>query len=230
MFDLIIPCLFTHYNNLPKTLDSFKHHELINRIIIVLNGINYQKFDNYILDKYRDKLKLIKLNEKMLPGKAREKATRYAKSDYIVYHDADDDAHPDKLLILKYFFEKTNCDHILHLIQPIELNFLNYKDFNKINYIDTKKLIDFYYRKNKMDFGDIIGKRISQGLSAVKRSKIIDITWLDIKSGEDKDFNKKSLLKNNKMIVIDCYLSKYDRYKLKVMKRYHPKAIKDFNL
>jgi hypothetical protein len=230
MFDLIIPCLFNHFNNLPKILDSFKHQDLINRIIIVLNGINDQDYDRNILKKYKKKLKLIRLNYTISPGKAREKATRFSKSEYIVYHDADDEAHPDKLLILKYFFEKTNCDHILHLIQPIELNFLNYKDFNKINYIDTKKLIDFYYRNNKMDFGDIIGKRISQGLSAVRRSKITDIVWLNIKSGEDKDFNKKSLLKNNKMIVIDCYLSKYDKYKLYIMKSYHPKAIKDFNL
>lgn len=228
MFDLIIPCIYSHFNKLKITLDSFKHQELINKIIIVLNGINHKKIDNSILSNYQNKLNLILINNKMLPGIARQEGLKHSKSDFVVFHDADDKAHPDKLLILKNCFNKYNCDHILHLIQPIELDFLKY-DLDKIKVILTDSIIKYYQKTKKCDFGDIINKRCSHGLSAVRKEKIIDIEWLNIKSGEDKDFNLKSLLKGNKLILVDAYLSKYDRYKTWIMKRYHPLAWKELN-
>lgn len=228
MFDLIIPCLFSHFKNIRKTLDSFKNQELINNIIIVLNNINNNDTNFDFLKDYKLKLKIVKIKDKMLPGIARQEGLRFVKSDYVVFHDADDEAHPDKLLILKNCFEKYKCDHILHLIQPIELDFLNYQ-LDKIRVVNDKELRKYYQKTKKCDFGDIIGKRCSQGLSAVRVNKIIDIEWLNIKSGEDKDFNIKSMLKGNKMLLVDCYLSKYDRYKIKIMKRYHPKAWEEFN-
>ena len=159
----------------------------------------------------------------MLPGIARQEGLKYSISKFVVFHDADDEAHPDKLLILKYCFEKYNCDHILHFFQPIEFNFIPYNCEN-IKIIETDKILKYYQKTHKVDFGDIICKRVSHGLSAVRKDKILDIEWLNIRSSEDKDFNLKSLLKGNKLILVDCFLSKYDRYKTKIMKRYHPLA------
>jgi glycosyltransferase involved in cell wall biosynthesis len=227
MFDLIIPCLFSHIGHLEKTLNSFHHQDLISQIIIVINDIKNKKLPDDFLLKYQSKLNLILLENKTLPGIARSIGLKHATSDYIVFHDADDEAHPDKLLILKKCFDKYECDHILHLIQPIELDFLKY-DLENLKIVDTEKIMLYYQKTKKCDFGDIIEKRCSQGLCAVRRNKVIDIEWLNIASGEDKDFNLKSLLKGNKLILLDAYLSKYDRYKLKIMKRYHPKAWGDF--
>lgn len=227
MFDLIIPCLYSHFTKIKRTLISFHHQDLINKIIIIVNGINDQKLNKTFLLDYQDKIELILINEKTLPGIARSIGLKHSTSPYIVFHDADDEAHPDKLKILKHCFDKYQCDHILHLIQPVELNFLKY-NLDKIEIVSNEKLRKYYQKTNKCDFGDIIGKRCSHGLSAVRREKVIDIEWLNIKSGEDKDFNIKSLLKGNKMILIDAYLSKYDRYKVKIMKKYHPNAWKDF--
>ncbi|ADO67280.1 putative glycosyltransferase [Cafeteria roenbergensis virus] len=227
MFDLIIPCLYSHFKYIPTTLKSFHHQNLINRIIIIINGINNKPIDKTILKNY-NKIDLILINEKIFPGIARNIGLKNAQSQYVVFHDADDQAHPDKLLILKNCFDKYQCDHILHLIQPIEINFLNY-DLAKIKVIPVEKLRTYYYKNNKCDFGDIIGKRCSHGLSAVKKNKIIDIEWLNVKSGEDKDFNIKSLIKGNKIILVDAYLSKYDKYKMHIMKRYHPNAWNELN-
>lgn len=227
MFDLVIPCAYWHFNNLPRILEGFNHKHLLNKIIIVVNSIEYNSIDESILDKYKDKLILRKKKKKKSPGQSKAFAMKYTKSKYIVFHDADDDPHPDKLLILKHFFEKTNCDHILHLIQPQELDFLEYKNLNTIKHIDTEEIID-YYIGNDCNFGDIIGQRASQGLIAVKREKILKIGWIPDMSGEDKDFNLKSLLLGNRMILIDCYLSKYDKYDIKMMERKHPKGYIQF--
>lgn len=223
MFDLIIPCLFSHFKNIKNTIDSFKHQELINNIIIVLNNIQDNDIKLNLLDQYKLKCKVIKIKDKMLPGIARQEGLKYSTSEFIIFHDADDEAHPDKLLILKYCFDNYYCDHILHLIQPTKFNFLNY-DLDKINVVLDDRIRKYYQKNNKSDFGDIIGKRCSQGLSAVRKNKIIDIEWLNIKTGEDKDFNIKSLLKGNKILLVDAYLSKYNKYKLNIMKRYHPLA------
>ena len=227
MFDLIIPCLFSHFKNIKITLDSFNHIDLVNNIIIVLNNIQNNNINTDSLLEYKSKLKIIEIKDKMLPGIARQEGIKHSTSEFIVFHDADDKAHHDKLLILKYCFDNYNCDHILHFIQPTQFNFIPYQlNDNDIKIIDTKTILDFYHTTKNVNFGDIINKRISQGLSAVRKNKIIDIQWLNIKSGEDKDFNLKSLLKGNKLIMVDCFLSSYDRYKTRIMKKYHPTSWK----
>jgi len=227
MFDIIIPCLFSHFSNIKKTIDSFNHQELIYNIIIVLNNVQDNKINLEFLGNYQAKINVIEIKDKMLPGIARQEGLKHSTSDFVVFHDADDEAHPNKLLILKFCFEKHQCDHILHLIQPVELKFLEY-DLNKIKIVSDDKIRKYFQQKKQCDFGDIVGKRCSHGLSTVRREKIIDIQWLNIKSGEDKDFNLKSLLKGNKMLLIDAYLSKYNRYKMKIMKKYHPKGWDEF--
>lgn len=232
MFDLVIPCLYSHFKNIKKTLDSFKHQELINKIIIVVNNIKNNKINLNFLEDYQNKIKLIEFKNRLLPGIARQEGIKYSTSDYIIFHDADDEAHPDKILILQYCFKKYNCDHILHFIQPLDFNFKPY-NLNEIKIVNTEKILEYYNKTKKCDFGDIINKRVSQGLSAVRRNKILDIEWLNVKSGEDKDFNLKSLLKGNKLIMVNCFLSKYDRYKTKIMIKYHPQSyneLKEYNI
>lgn len=230
MFDLIIPCIFSHFKNINLTLQSFNHLNLVNNIIIILNDIQSRNINIESLKDFSSKLLIIKFNNKINPGLARQEGIKNSKSDYIIFHDADDIAHPDKILILKNCFEKYNCDHILHLIQPIDFNFIPY-DLNNIKIINTNSILKYYNKKNNMDFGNIISKRISHGLSAVKKNKIININWVDKSSGEDKDFNLKSLLSGNQIIIVDCFLSSYDRYKTKMLKKYHKKAweeLKDY--
>lgn len=202
--------------------------QLVNNIIIVLNDIQDNTIELINLQKFN--LQIIKFKNKINPGLARQEGIKYSTSNYIIFHDADDLAHPDKILILKNIFEKYNCDHILHFIQPIDFNFKPY-DLNNIKIINTDSILKYYNKKKNVDFGNILGKRISHGLSSVKKSSIYNINWLDKKSGEDKDFNLKSLLSGNKLIIVDCFLSSYDRYKTKMMKKYHNKAwleLKDY--
>lgn len=223
MFDLIIPCLFSHFKNIHHTILSFKQPQLINNIIIVLNNIQNKKINTDSLTEFTPKLQIIKFKEKIPPGIARQEGIKFSTSEFIVFHDADDLAHPDKLTILKHCFQKYNCDHILHFIQPLDFKFIPY-NIQNIKIIDTQQILTFYKNTQSVDFGDIISKRISHGLSAVRKNKIINIKWSNNKSGEDKDFNLQSLLLNNKLIIVNCFLSKYDRYKTNIMKRYHPCA------
>lgn len=215
MFDLIIPCLYKHKDNLVSTIESFGHRYLINNIIIVLNDVS----EEYELDLCGN-VWIIESKKKLKPGKARELGLVISESKYVVFHDADDEAHPDKLLILKYFYEKIDCDHILHLVQPISLDFIKY-DCDKIKYIESDRLLEHYNKKKNMEFGDIIKKRISHGLISVKREKIMNIKWSNKRSGEDKDFNRESLLIGNRMILLDSYLSKYDKYSVNSLRIYH---------
>ena len=95
---------------------------------------------------------------------------------------------------------------------------------DKIKIIDCQTINNYYKKHKNLDFGNIINKRISQGLIAIKKIKLLGLEWIDKTRGEDKDFNLKSLNKKNKIVVIDCYLSSYNKYHPKMMKKYNKQA------
>ena len=250
MFSIIIPCFKDHIYSVfniiccflleNKIYENDTNIKLINNITIICNGLEDNHiteiikqqtfFDNYYSEGF---IKYEIYKENVPPGKAREMGIKSIslnkENKYCIFHDADDIPHPQKIRILKYFFMRYNCDHILHLFQPLGFNFINYDDFSHIMYTKTKKIIQYIKKKKKVNFdiGNIIKARVSQGLISVRLNAIKDIKWTSKMSGEDKAFNKISLHMGNKLIMLDCYLSEYDRYNVKMMKKIHKKRYKE---
>ena len=161
------------------------------------------------------------------PGLARNEAYNLINSDYIMFHDADDEPHPKKLSIHKYIFEKTNCDHINHLFQPIELDFLDYKDITYLE-VDNKEVMN-HMKKGSVILNDYSKMPVAHGLISMKTEKLLEIKWNELKTGEDRDFITKSIKKNNKLVIVEAFLSKYDKLPLKSLMKYYPKYYKLFN-
>ena len=245
MFSIIIPCfkehIFTVFNIICSfLLENDIHYKknkikLINNITIICNGLKSRHikeiikqqifFDNLYGENF---IKYEMYKESIPPGKAREIGINTISlnkdNKYCIFHDADDIPHPQKLRILNYFFLRYTVDHILHLIQPIGFQYIYHNDFSHIMYTKTKT-INNYIKKNKnLDIGNILKSRVSHGLICAKVDSIKNIKWNNKSSGEDKDFNYTSLQKGNELIMLACFLSEYDRYNVKIMKKYHKKG------
>ena len=105
MFSIIIPCLNEHLTSLYNIICSFiaQDNNLINEILVIVN--NYKKNDIEIIDRQKsflpDYVKYILIEDKTPPGICRNIGVHLSKSDYLIFHDADDIPHPQKLDILK---------------------------------------------------------------------------------------------------------------------------------
>lgn len=249
MFSLIIPC---HCSNLDRIffvikcfLNEYNNNiknniKLLNQIIIIFNGIKSLTVRRKTKQIVKDIKNIIpkgiifefeKFQARIRPGLARNASYNFIKSDYIIFHDADDEPHPNKLLINKYFFEEISVDQIHHLFQPIDLNFLEYDDFSKINYIkvDNNKIFDFT-KKGLVLLNQYSKMPVSHGLISIKKNKLLEISWCDLKTGEDRDFVTKSINNNNKIIIIEAFLSKYDKLPKKSLMKYYPQYYKLWNI
>lgn len=220
MTTIIIPCYKNHIYILDKVLNLFilqKPEE----IIVVVNGIeNDAKINTKISELktiYND-IVFLEFNNKLFAGPARYEGLLKAKNENIIFHDADDEPHPQKVEIINHFLK--NHDHILHLIQPIDLDFKMY-DKKNISYI-TNNYIRWYCDKYETyNFNNLLKSRIGSGLISAKKSKIINIKWKKMVTGEDSKFNKDSLLYNNNLIILKAFLSKHDKFSLNMMKKHH---------
>lgn len=227
MFSLVFPCHSSNLDTIIFVIECFlKQKEYINQIIVIFNSVKEDISDiinkikllcNNIIFEY----KIFK--SRINPGIARNKSYDLIKSDYVIFHDADDEPHPNKLEIIKYMFYKLNCDEIHHLLQPISLQFLNY-DLNNIKYkeVDNKEILNFI-KKGSVCLNNYVKMPVSHGLISIKKDKLLEIEWNCLRSGEDRDFITKSVNNNNKIVVVEAFLSKYDKLSKKSLFKYYPK-------
>ena len=233
MFSLVIPCHSCDLKNIRDTVDYFmKEIKLINQLIIIFNNI---KNNDYLIDilnkiqKYKIQFDYKVFRNSLNPGKARNASYDLIKSEYVVFHDADDEPHYNKLCILKHYFINHKIDQIHHLFQPIQLPFLKY-NIEEINYkmIDNKDIFN-YQKKGSILLNTYSSMPVSHGLIAIKTDKLLEIEWNNLRTGEDRDFITKSINNNNKIMILEAFLSKYDKLSLKSFSKYHKKYYKLFD-
>lgn len=254
MFTLVFPCFITHIHKVKIPLGLFlKEHDivrnstigkinLINQIIIIFNGVlsKRDKEFNSIISEIKNSINIIDANikfdyklfrEQLNPGIARNKSYDLITNDYIVFHDSDDDPHPYKLSIIRDMFLKTDVDQLHHLIFPTDLNFINYKHDSNFSFnIDYVKINnnEFINEENIVLSNKIIGP-VSHGLISIKKSKLLEIEWCNLRGGEDRKFVLESMKMNNKIYIIKGFLSSYEKYKINRFKNHYSDFYKLFD-
>jgi len=235
MFTIVFPCHIKHINKILLPIKSFLKSEnhLINQIIIIFNGIDNIDMTDIIqkisveINKYNIVFNYKIFKEQLNPGIARNKSHDMILSDYIIFHDSDDEPHPLKLTIIRDIFLETKADQVYHLFQPINLSFLDYS--KKIGNIDYCIVDNNEYKScnNLVLTNKSIGP-VSHGLISIKKDKLLNIDWSNKRTGEDRDFALKSIKNNNKLVIIKAFLSKYDKYRVSKFKRKFNKYYKLF--
>ena len=207
---VVIPCIHFHFKHLPGLLNRYSQQTLIPKEIIITVS-EYNKIDNTINlenQKYPFILRIIKNNEKKRAGENRQIGSEEASGKYIVYQDADDIPHFQRIEIMNYFFEVKNANHITHLLakSPRELSKTPYILENIPN-VEWKK------RGHRKGF-----RPTTMGNIGIRKDIIKTIKWTSHFVGEDTRFT-------------DTILEKYDKcFRIGVTLLYYRKHLSSFRI
>jgi Glycosyl transferase family 2 len=228
---LIIPTTPNHFKYLKCVLSHYLNGTVLpDEVIISIS--NSHQIDRVLIDSlkndYENKFKrfiLVENNYRVEEGPNRGKGSEYSKCDILTYHDSDDIPHPQRIEIIKHFFD--NYD-ILHLNHSYSFD----TKFTSIN-IDTiqTKTSDELYSKyfknlsseirprkvyddngNSLPYGSGFGWAICGGPTSIKKEVLNKVKWnqtMDV--SYDYDFSMDSLFYLNKSIIINVPLIWYNK-------------------
>lgn len=231
---LIIPCTSKHFvENLPKILKSYELNTVQpDEIIVSLSeykNVEKDKFNKeelkYILQCIDNKIfkKFILLNhyDKKTHGPNRQAGSEVASGDILIYGDADDVALPQRIEVIKYFFENFDVQHLNH--QWIgDINKSRILDVTNIKYVSPEKVYSHYFPNNNLidcnkvchSYGGDLLPYITAGHTAVLKSSLEKIRWKDwteltFGPAEDYEFCMENAFYFKKSILINAPLIEY---------------------
>jgi len=140
---VIIPCVARHFVWMSGILEAYQNQTVIpNEIVLVfseaekINDVDIAKLEKGLWDF---NLKIIKRNGVFLEGENRNVAMDNASGDILIFSDADDIPHPQRVEIVKHIFENYEVEHIIHALtfqrdqmKPIDINSIKSLQFSTV--------------------------------------------------------------------------------------------------
>ena len=189
MISIVIPCGPTHVSFLYNLLHEFMKQTLYpNEVVISISEsdrVDQKEFIRLENLKLPFSIILIKNLDKKTPGENRQIGSDHCNYDYIIYQDADDIPHKQRIEIMNYVFQNFNANHITHLTTH------HAKGINTIHKLENIKPHKWNVRSS------IKGSPTTAGNIGVHRKVFENVRWTNHKVGEDTRFT-------------DAVLSKYD--------------------
>jgi len=162
-----------------------------NEIVIIISGIeisfNTQK------NLFSKKIKIISkvFPEKRFAGINRKTGAFIANGDILIFQDADDLPHNQRVEVIKKIFEKKKCFHLLHGWEDdnnnINLDIDNIKTYlsKDVFIVQRQKLLrSFLYTCSYKNIN-----RIHNGAFSIDKRIINKIEWSDRRKGQDLETN-----------------------------------------
>lgn len=199
---IIIPCSHAHFFILHELLTHLNHQtKTPTEVVVSLSGCKQLDSDEIaLLEKlpWRFRLKIIKNQENLKAGKNRNLASEASIGEILIYQDADDLPHFQRVEIIEHLFRTQKIDHILHLWQGIE-PFEKYQ----LNDLDIESIFSY----------DEIAKstlNIHNGNIAISRRVLEKVSWHPTKApGQDILFNQEIFRNSYKTILVKSPLIAY---------------------
>jgi glycosyltransferase involved in cell wall biosynthesis len=219
---LIIPCIDAHFQYLSNLMDQIISGVVIpHEIVIVVNNhelIEHQDIVNIqrTYDSKLKSLKIIGISNRITPGRARQIGVDNSTGSIIIFQDADDFIHPQRIQIIMHMFKKYDIVHLNHGCIKIlrarkdcpfyKLDDIKYHgpDFT-YNHMIKHSREPYYLRK--------IPFKIVCGVPAVRRHVFDEVKWLDQNGCEDSMFCRKVCETFKKSAIIDTPLITYNYYR-----------------
>jgi len=149
---VIIPCVARHFVWMSGILEAYQNQTVIpNEIVLVfseaekINDVDIAKLEKGLWDF---NLKIIKRNGVFLEGENRNVAMDNASGDILIFSDADDIPHPQRVEIVKYIFDNYEVEHIIHAL-TFKRNELQSIDINNIGPLRFSALRDVWNYSSK---------------------------------------------------------------------------------
>jgi glycosyltransferase involved in cell wall biosynthesis len=204
---IIVPCYHGHARHLRELLCVFEKQAVLpDEVVISLS--EFEKVEPNIIDDLQKELwafplKLICSKRQYFAGQNRNIACSYATGDLFITQDADDLVHPQRVEIIKYFFEHYNIDFLMHQFS-LEHQ-INSDLFMKKQY--ELGSVEFF---NPRDFSHAwnVGY-VTNGNIAMRRNVFSKCKWPSDRKGQDVKFNQKVFRHFKKRLVIKASIYLY---------------------
>ncbi len=130
---VLIPCIYSHVEFLPSLLENLSTQTVIPDEVIIsassltpsdIRAMNKLKQNNYPFD-----LIILKTEERNSAGTNRNLAFQKSSGHLIIFQDADDIPHPQRIEVSKALYRKLHYDFLFHLSFS--------KDFKEPKSLDT---------------------------------------------------------------------------------------------
>lgn len=115
---VVIPCYYRHFRFIPFLLETLeKQSTLPDEVVIALSEAS--KVDPDLLEQVKKAhfpfiLQLIEIEEKQLAGENRNRGVTHSTMDLVIFQDADDIPHPQRIEIIKEAFFSHNLVCLRH--------------------------------------------------------------------------------------------------------------------
>jgi|GEM_PF-1071905 len=212
---VIIPCSHSHFFILPELLNHYCHQtRLPYEIVISLSGIerlNPEEIEDLETRSWPFHLKVLKTEGPLSAGQNRHMASYASSGDILIYQDADDLPHPQRIEMIQYFFECYDVDHILHLWQGIDPFVVSSPE--KMSY----KILERYEEVSKSILP------IHNGNLSILRPILEKVAWDPTWTPEaDITFNRNIFANSFKTICLDYPLISYRPFSAFFNDRFEP--------
>ncbi len=198
---VVIPCHYKHLKFMYKLLDEYNKQTFLPLEVIIV-VCETRKVKNMEIDILNDKLykyelKIIKIKEKSAAGNNRYRGTSEAKGDIVVFQDADDLPHKQRLEIVRYFFIKyPDMVHICHQFS-----------YSQVELGRRYSLEDVRYKLLDLDIFIVprlrIPAKITNGNVAIRKRIYKTLNWYKFKfRGQDVSLNSFIFNKYNRTLLI----------------------------
>ncbi|MHC5060098.1 MAG: glycosyltransferase family 2 protein [Planctomycetota bacterium] len=214
-----IPCAWHHVRYLGTALTRIAAGtQLPDEVVIVISPVEphkdlqqihklWQKFRKHFhlkIEFYEFPLDIVS---------ARHALTKYITGDVIIYHDADDTQHPQRVEIVKRFFNEYDIVHLCHSYKTFNEGQTDQIVYDDIKVTPSEHLYEKYFVTGPRP--DAFGSpfmRTTAGCLCIRREVLQTVSWGNLIPGvgEDTEYCLKVLEVFNKTILIDVPLLNYN--------------------
>jgi len=215
---IAIPCAWHHVRYLDAALSKIAGGtELPDEVVIVISPVQkHQKLHdlNRMWHKFRKyfRLKIEFCEHRLDAACARHALTINLTGDVVLYHDADDTQHPQRVELVKRFFNEHDIVHLCHSYHTISEGQASQIKYDDIKVTPSHKLYERFFVKGKMPKAFGYGRvRITAGALCIRRDVLHKVEWAGLLPGvEDREFCLNVLKIFNKTNLIDAPLLNYN--------------------
>jgi hypothetical protein len=214
-----IPCAWHHVRYLDTALSKIAAGtQLPDEVVIVISPVEPHKDlqeINTLWQKFREYfyLTIEFCDHPMDAAGARHALTANLTGDVIIYHDADDTQHPQRVEIVKRFFDEYDIMHLCHSYKTFSEGQAGQLVYDNVKVTSSHKLHEKYFVTGKKPkaFGSPFMRTFAGGL-CIRREVLKTVSWGDLMPGvgEDVEYCLKVLEVFKKTILVDAPLLNYN--------------------
>lgn len=196
---LIIPCYHGHFDFLTPLLECYAlQTSLPDEVVISLSEadrVDSEKLQAFCKKKWPFPVRLIKSNKHYFAGENRNIAALASKGELIVCQDADDLPHRRRLEVIKWFYNETHFDHLMHSWMKFD------EELQDISIDD----IPHYFP----EFHIHVHTKVHHGNCAIARRVLNRVRWGDRWKTQDVIFCRSVYMRFPRKVVLEVPLIYY---------------------